>query len=161
MASEGFHTNGLPARSACGKRFAIVRTDWNNNFTDRLSSSARSALLEYGAGEADIFETTVPGAFELIFAAGSFARRGDYDAVIAIGCVVRGGTPHFDYICQGVTQGLAQINAESATPVVFGVLTVDNYAQAEARCGGTEGDKGREFALTAIKMAQFVSQIGQ
>lgn len=158
MASKGFTETSVSAQAVQGRKFMIVRTDWNCAVTERLAGSCRLALEESGVRAEDILEETVPGAFELIYAASRVAANSSVDAIIAIGCVVRGGTPHFDYICQGVTQGLASLNTSSQVPVIFGVLTVDTYEQAEARCGGKEGDKGREFALTAIKMAQFASR---
>ncbi|MBP3228261.1 MAG: 6,7-dimethyl-8-ribityllumazine synthase [Bacteroidaceae bacterium] len=157
MASKGFNPTSVPGETARGRKFLIVRTDWNSSITAALADSCHMALLDGGASEADIFETVVPGAFELVYASARAVEQGAWDAIIAIGCVVRGDTPHFDYICQGVTQGIAQLNTQARTPIIYGVLTVNTYAQAEDRCGGAAGDKGREFGLTAIKMAQIAS----
>ncbi len=153
MSSKGFNPAAQAPESAEGLRIAIVSTTWNADITERLASSAHATLLSNGACEDDIRHIKVPGAFELIHACRRLALTRFYDAIIAIGCVVRGGTPHFDYICQGVTQGIATLNATCDIPIIFGVLTVDKYEQAEERCGGCEGDKGCEFALTAISMA--------
>ncbi len=155
MSSKGFKETSVPAHDVQGRKFALVYTDWNSDITERLAISCRDTLLRNGVAEHNITQTTVPGAFELIYASQRLMNSGSFDAVIAIGCVVRGGTPHFDYICQGVTQGIAMLNTTGNTPVVFGILTVNSYEQALARCGGEEGDKGHEFALTAIKMAAF------
>lgn len=158
MASKGFHTDALPAHAAVAMRFAIVRTEWNSGITERLTRSAKQTLQEHGASSDAIVEEVVPGAFELVYACQRIAESQCYDAVIAIGCVIRGGTPHFDYICQAVTQGITQLNTTGRVPIIFGVLTVNDFEQAIARCGGAEGDKGSEFALTAIKMARFASR---
>ena len=97
----------------------------------------------------------VPGSFELIYGARMMTLRGDYDAIIILGSVIRGETPHFDYICQGVTYGISRINATSEIPVIYGLLTTENMQQALDRCGGKLGNKGAECAITAIKMAKF------
>jgi len=97
----------------------------------------------------------VPGSFELIFGAKWMVEKGNVDAVIAIGCVVRGDTPHFDYICQGTTQGLAELNLRGDVPVIYGLLTCNTMEQAEARTGGILGNKGTECAVTAIKMVDY------
>ena len=98
---------------------------------------------------------TVPGSFELIYGAHQMCLNGGYDAVIILGSVIRGETPHFDYICQGVTYGIARLNAKSEIPVVYGLLTTDNEQQAKERAGGKLGNKGDECAVVAIKMAKF------
>ena len=101
----------------------------------------------------------MPGSFELIYGAAQLAKHGHVNAVIAIGCVVRGDTPHFDYICEGVTRGLADLNANGSIPVIFGLITTNTQEQAEERAGGKLGNKGCEFAVTAIKMVDYAWQL--
>jgi len=144
---------------AKGKKFAIVVSEWNSNITTALCDGAVNTLLKYGAAEEDIFVKMVPGSFELTFAAAAYMKQGKVDAVIVLGSVVRGETPHFDYVCQGVTQGIAQLNAEGLIPVIFGVLTTDNMLQAKERAGGKLGNKGSECAETAIKMINFACSL--
>lgn len=135
-------------------RFGLVVSDWNDNITEALRDAALSTLKQYGAREENILLQAVPGSFELIYGSAQMARSGRVDAVIAIGCVIRGDTPHFDFICQGVTQGLAELNATGEVPIVFGLLTTNTSEQAEERAGGIIGNKGDEYAITAIKMAE-------
>lgn len=135
-------------------RFGLVVSDWNDNITGALQQAAVSTLKQYGARAENIVVQSVPGSFELIYGSATMARSGQVDAIIAIGCVIRGDTPHFDFICQGVTQGLAELNARGSVPVVFGLLTTNNSEQAEERAGGIIGNKGDEYAITAIKMAE-------
>lgn len=144
---------------AAGMRFGIVVSEWNSNITGALLQGAVDTLKAHGAHEADIHVYHVPGSFELTFAARCLADNGTVDAVIALGSVVRGGTPHFDYVCQGVTQGIAMLNAEGRIPVIFGLLTTDNMEQAEERAGGSMGNKGSECAVTAIKMIDFACTV--
>ena len=141
--------------NAEGKKFGIVVAEWNSNITFALAEGARNTLLKHGVKEDDIEMKMVPGSFELIYGAQKMSKSGKFDAVIAIGCVVRGDTPHFDYICAGTTQGLAQLNTEGEIPVIFGLLTTNNMEQAEERAGGRLGNKGDECAVTAIKMVNF------
>lgn len=140
---------------------AIVRTMWNSHITERLLDGALDAFK--GAGVADdlidVFE--VPGAVELTFAAAKLVDTGLYDSIITLGCVIRGGTPHFDYVCQSVTQGNAFLNSDCDIPVIFGVLTVDTEQDALDRCGGPMGNKGAEFANTALMMYDFVSKVNE
>lgn len=136
--------------------FGIVVSEWNYSVTGALLRGAVDALKKHGAKEENIRVVHVPGSFELTFGAGLFVQEEEVDAVIVLGSVVRGGTPHFDYVCQGVTQGIAALNATGNIPVIFGVLTTDNMQQAEERAGGALGNKGEECALTAIKMANLV-----
>ena len=143
-----------PLPDASGMRFAIAVSEWNADVTGALLEGALRTLKRHGAREENIAVRTVPGSFELTFAAARLRREAD--AVIALGCVVRGDTPHFDYVCQGVTQGIARLNAEGSVPVVFGLLTTDTAEQAEARAGGSLGNKGEECAEAAIKMVDFV-----
>lgn len=140
-------------------RFAIIVSEWNNNVTFNLRDGAIEALKRHGAKEENISVTYVPGSFELTYASKhviNYCKNKGWDnaAVIALGCVVRGGTPHFDYVCSGTTNGIAALNADPNIniPVIFGLLTTDNMEQATDRAGGKLGNKGVECAITAIKM---------
>ena len=141
--------------SAEDMRFGIVVSEWNNNITGALLQGAYDTLLRHGAREENILVMTVPGSFELVYGSSQMVKSGKVDAVIAIGCVIRGDTPHFDYICQGATNGLATLNLQGDIPVIYGLLTCNNHDQAEARCGGILGNKGDECAITAIKMINY------
>ena len=145
-----YDPNAMP--SAEGMRFGIVVAEWNSQFTFAMLEGAIQTLLKNGARETDINVMYVPGSFELIYGATMMIERGRYDAIIAIGCVIRGDTPHFDYICQGTTQGLAELNLHGRAPVIYGLLTCNSPEQAKQRCGGNLGNKGDECAVTAIKM---------
>ena len=159
MSSFKFNTESTrPLPDATQMRIAIVTTEWNCEITDRLVESAVRTLRDNGVDASNITIEYVPGSFELIFGAAPLVSAKRHDAIIAIGCVIRGETPHFDYICQGTTQGLASLNAQAEIPVVYGVLTVNNIEQALDRLGGKAGDKGAEFALTAIKMVAYSCQ---
>lgn len=138
--------------SAKGMKFAVVVSVWNNSVTEALAKGAVEALCEYGANEEDIIVKTVPGAFELTLGAQIVAENTSVDAIICLGCVIRGETPHFDYICQSATQGITQLNIAYNMPVVFGLLTTETMEQAEERSGGRYGNKGVEAAATAIRM---------
>lgn len=135
--------------------FGIVVSEWNDKVTGALLEGAIDTLQKHGAKEDNIDVRTVPGSFELIYGASKMLKSGRYDAILAFGCVVRGDTPHFDYICQGTTQGLSHLNTLAQTPVVYGLLTCDTMQQALDRCGGVLGNKGCECAVTAIKMVRF------
>ncbi len=145
----------IPVPDASEMRFGIIVTEWNNHITDKLLDGAASELQKRGVAESNITVKRVPGSFELIYAAQQLAKFGHVNGIIIIGCVIRGDTSHFDYICQGVTQGIAELNAKGDIPVVFGLLTVNTPEQAEERAGGKLGNKGEEFALTAIKMVDY------
>lgn len=134
-------------------RIGIVVSDWNNDITHALLNGAVDTLLRYGVRPDGIIVKHVPGSFELTLGAQFIAEYDDPDAVICLGCVIQGETPHFTYICQGVTQGITQLNLEYNIPFIFGVLTTDNHQQAADRAGGKLGNKGDEAAVTAIKMA--------
>lgn len=149
--------NSVP--SAEKMRFGIVMAEWNDNITIPLMEGAVKTLKKHGAKEENIIIQTVPGSFELIFGAQQMIKSGKVDAVIAFGCVVRGDTPHFDYICQGTTQGLTHLNTISDIPVIYGLLTTNNMEQAEDRCGGKLGNKGDECAISAIKMLDYIWKI--
>ncbi len=141
--------------SAADMRFAIVVSEWNYNITGALAQGAVNTLMKHGAKEENILVKHVPGSFELIAGARMVADTVEYDAVICLGCVIKGDTPHFDYVCSGVTQGIAQLNIDYPIPFIFGVLTTDNLQQALDRAGGKHGNKGDEGAITAIKMIDF------
>ena len=148
-----YDINSVP--SAEDMRFGIVVSEWNNNITSALFQGAYDTLLRHGAKDENIRVMTVPGSFELVYGSSQMVKSGKVDAVIAIGCVIRGDTPHFDYICQGATYGLSKLNLQSDVPVIYGLLTCNNHDQAEARCGGILGNKGDECAITAIKMVSY------
>lgn len=139
---------------ASNMRFGIVVTEWNNHITDALLNGAIEALKAAGVSETSITVRRVPGSFELVYGCSKMGDNGYIDAIIALGCVIKGDTPHFDYICQGTTQGLVDLNVEGKVPVINGVLTVLNEQQAIERA--TTMNKGGEFAITAIKMVDFV-----
>ena len=135
--------------------FGIVVAEWNEEITGALLDGAVKTLEKHGALPENIHVKTVPGSFELVFGASQMAKFGYVDAIIAIGCVIRGDTPHFDYICEAVSQGIGQLNATCDKPVIFGLLTVNNMDQAIERTTGQLGNKGSEFAVTAIKMVDY------
>ena len=149
------HSATTSKPDATDMRVGLVVTEWNNHITERLMALAVEQLKAEGVSEQNISVKRVPGSFELIFGWSQMIRRGYVDAVIAIGCVIRGDTPHFDYICQGTTQGLVELNLHGDTPVINGLLTVNTEAQALERAE----TKGQEFALTAIQMIDFCRQI--
>lgn len=131
----------------------IVRTEWNAAIVDKLEAGCTGIFDKYEVKNYKII--TVPGAFEIFFAIKNFwdnAQLGKPHAFIALGCVLRGDTPHFDYVCKAVTDGIVQLNLLLPVPSIFGVLTVDNPQQAEDRAGGIHGNKGEEAAITALKM---------
>jgi 6,7-dimethyl-8-ribityllumazine synthase len=135
--------------------FGIVVAEWNPEITGALLEGAVSTLEKHGALPENIIVKTVPGSFELVYGANQMTHNDRYDAIIVLGSVIRGETPHFDYICQGVTQGIAQLNATNDIPIVYGLLTTNDLQQAKDRSGGCLGNKGDECAVVAIKMAKF------
>lgn len=137
--------------SAKGLRIIVVVADWNASITDGLYNGALEVLQQKGC--TSIERITVPGSFELVFGCAK-AARSTPDAIIALGSVIRGETAHFDYVCQAVTHGIKDLNVLGSVPVIFGVLTDDTREQAEARSGGSLGNKGAEAAAAAIQMAQ-------
>ena len=140
-------------------RVAIVRTIWNSHITEALLNGALETLKSAGIDDDMIDTFEVPGAVELTFASAKLVDTGNYDAIIILGCVIRGGPPHFDYVCQSVTQGNAYLNSECDIPIIFGVLTVDNEQDALDRCGGCAGNKGSEAAVAALQMYDFVEKV--
>lgn len=144
-------------KSAC---IVLVKTEWNAAITDELEKGCRKIFLELGI--TNVQTIVVPGAVEIPFAIKQRSldvKNGKPDAVIALGCVIKGDTPHFDYVCQSVTQGITQLNLMLDRPVIFGVLTVNNEIQALERIGGKHGHKGEEAAITAVKMIQLNRQM--
>ena len=145
--------------NAEGFRFAIVASRWNDFLTSKLIDGAVDALSSAGASDGDVEVFMVPGAFELPLAALKAAQSGKFDAVIAIGVVIRGETPHFDFIAQSCASGIADIAAETGIPVSFGVLTVDTLQQALDRSGDEESNKGYEAANTALDMISVLRKL--
>ena len=148
-----YDINSVP--NAAEMKFGIVVSEWNSNITGKLLEGAVKTLKEHGAKPENILVKTVPGSFELTYGANQMLESRELDAVITLGCVIKGDTPHFDYVCMGVTQGIAQLNAISDIPVIYGLITTLTMEQAEDRCGGKLGNKGDECAITAIKMVDF------
>lgn len=142
-----------------GARIAVIAARWNSNITDSLLDGAVRALLRHGVTEADMDIYRVPGAFELPLACQKAARKGTYDAVVALGCVIRGGTPHFDYVCSETTRGIGEVSLRENLPVAFGLLTTDNLEQAEERSSNNSENKGEEAALTALEMISLFRQL--
>ncbi|MDP2940935.1 MAG: 6,7-dimethyl-8-ribityllumazine synthase [Candidatus Omnitrophota bacterium] len=143
---------------AKGKKFAIVASRFNDFITKELVAGCADTLLRHSAEEKDISVTWVPGAFEIPLIAQKLARAKDYDAVICLGTVIRGATPHFDYIANEVAKGIAKVSLDSGLPVIFGVITADTIEQAVERAGTKDGNKGRDAALSAIEMANLLAQ---
>ncbi|MDO5571093.1 MAG: 6,7-dimethyl-8-ribityllumazine synthase [Bacteroidales bacterium] len=133
-------------------KVGIVVSEWNSKITEALLKGAVDTLEKHGVKEENIVIGRVPGTFELTFGARQMAINKSLDAVITLGCVIRGDTPHFDYVCQGVTQGVTLLNTQFDIPFIFGVLTNDTMQQSIDRAGGVLGNKGDECAVTAIKM---------
>src|SRR5574344_2264474 len=133
----------------------IVVAEWNPEITGAILNGAVSTVEKHGTLPENIHVKTVPGSFELVYGARQMVLHGGYDAVIILGSVIKGDTPHFDYICQGVTYGIARLNATQEIPVIYGLLTTNDLQQAKDRSGGKLGNKGDECAIDAIKMAKF------
>ncbi len=147
---SAYDKNTVP--SAENMRFGIVVAEWNDKVTSSLARGAIDTLLQNGAKEENVSVKYVPGTFELPLGGQFFAEKDNVDAVILLGCVIQGETRHFDFICQGVTQGTIDLNLKYNKPFIFGVLTANNEQQAADRSGGKLGNKGDEAAVTAIKM---------
>lgn len=148
---------GLP--SGVGRRVAVLASRFNEPIVRKLVDGALQALLEYGVVFEDIDVVWVPGAWELPVAARWLLENERYDGIVAVGAVIRGETPHFDYISAEATRGLAEASAESETPIGFGVLTCDTDEQAEARAGGAHGNKGWDAAVAMLEMADLVDRL--
>jgi 6,7-dimethyl-8-ribityllumazine synthase len=145
--------------SAEGLRFAVIVSRFNDFICSRLVDGAVDALVRHGADENEITLLKVPGAFEIPLVARKLAESGAYDAVICLGAVIRGATPHFDYVAAEVSKGIAMVALESRIPVTFGVLTTDNLEQAIERAGSKAGNKGWEAAVAAIEMANLFKEL--
>lgn len=144
---------------ASGLKFGLVVSRFNSFITDRLLEGAQDALLRHGASSDDLDIIRVPGAFEIPLGAKKAASSGRYDAVICLGAVIRGSTPHFDYVSAEVSKGVAHVSLDHDIPVSFGVLTTDNLEQAIERAGTKSGNKGFEAAMGAIEMANLIKQL--
>jgi 6,7-dimethyl-8-ribityllumazine synthase len=149
------NSTGILKKDAC---IVLVKTEWNATIVDQLERGAIAELEKQGIKKT--FVLTVPGAMEIPFAIKAFwenaGKQTKPDAFIALGCVIKGDTPHFDYVCKSVTEGVLQLNLQLPVPVIFGVLTVNNEEQAMERIGGKHGHKGEEAAITAVKMISLV-----
>ena len=154
MATKNLSHFEAPLPSAADMKFGIVVSEWNPEVTNALRDGAVRTLRECGCSDENIIVRYVPGTFELPMGARFFAEHTDVDGVIVLGCVIQGETRHFDYVCQGVTQGVTQLMLSSNMPVAFGVLTTENLQQAIGRAGGKYGNKGDEAAATAINMVK-------
>ena len=137
---------------ATGLRFALVASRFNQLVSTRLLEACHETLLERGAREEDVHVAWVPGAFEIPLAARVLAESGRYHAIAALGVVVRGGTPHFDYVCNGVTDGVREVMRDTGLPVAFGVLTTDDVDQALARAGGEQGNKNKPASRSRCRV---------
>ncbi|HNZ26081.1 MAG TPA: 6,7-dimethyl-8-ribityllumazine synthase [Spirochaetota bacterium] len=139
-----------------GKKFAIVLSRFNSFLTERLLEGAVDCLVRHDTADSDISIVRVPGAFEMPLICKKLAEKKLYDAIIAVGAVIRGDTPHFDYVAAEVSKGLATVSLQTGVPVIFGVLTTDTIEQAEIRSGAKGGNKGFEAAMTALEMVNLV-----
>lgn len=144
---------------AKGKKFAIVASRFNDFMTKELLSACSDTLLRHGSSEQDITVAWVPGAFEIPLVAQKLAKTKSYDAVICLGTVIRGATPHFDYIASEVAKGVAAAAHDTGVPVIFGVITADTIEQAIERAGTKDGNKGRDAAVSAIEMANLMDRL--
>jgi len=147
------HYNKTTIPNTDNFRFGIVVSEWNEDITENLFAGAFSTLIENGVSNKNIIRWNVPGSFELVYGCKKMIETQNIDTVIAIGCVVQGQTKHFDFVCQGVTQGIKDLNIKYDIPVIFCVLTDQNIQQSIDRSGGKYGNKGIEAAVVAIKMA--------
>lgn len=146
-------------RAPDGARFAIIASRWNPRITDALVSGARKAFADHGVEEAAVDVVRVPGAWELPVAAACLAQAGRHAAIVALGCVVRGDTRHYEQVADGCSDGLMRVALDYRIPVANGVLAVEDFADAEKRAGGSHGNKGEEAALVAVEMAQLAEQM--
>ena len=142
-----------------GMKIGIVCARFNEFITSKLLGGAMDALVRHGVADSDVDVAWVPGAFEIPTAASKMAASGKYDAVICLGAVIRGATSHYDYVCNEVSKGVAQVSLQSEIPVLFGVVTTENIEQAIERAGTKAGNKGYDCALSAIEMANLINQI--
>lgn len=145
--------------TAQGLKFGIVAARFNEFITSKLVSGCEDCLIRHGAAGDDITLAWVPGAYEIPMACKKMAESGKYDAVIALGCVIRGATPHFDYVCAEASKGIAQVSMQTGVPVAFGVLTTENIQQAVERAGTKAGNKGVDCAMAAIEMVNLFKEM--
>lgn len=143
--------------NGAGLKIAVIDTGWNEFIVRPLAEGAVGALRRHGVGDDDITQMTVPGAYELPLACQVAAQSGRYDAIVALGCVIRGATPHFDYVAGEAAKGLSKVMQDTGVPVAFGVLTTDTIEQAIERAGTKAGNKGAEAATVAIEMARLLT----
>jgi 6,7-dimethyl-8-ribityllumazine synthase len=143
-----------------GKKYAIVISRFNEFITSKLLGGAKDTFVRHGVKDEDIDVVWVPGAFEIPMAAGKVAATGNYDGIICLGAVIRGATPHFDYVASEVSKGVAQIGLQSGVPTIFGVITTDTIEQAIERAGTKAGNKGSDAAAAAIEMVNLLDKIG-
>ncbi len=153
-----YNSETLPPKEVLeNQKYAIAVADWNPAITFTLLRGAIDALIENGVKEENITVVHVPGTFELSHAASKLMNTYKYNSIVTLGCVIQGETPHFTYVCEGVTQGITSLNLHrDGCPVIFGVLTTSTLKQAQDRAGGIHGNKGVEAAITAIKMANII-----
>ena len=145
--------------NAAGQKFGIVVSRFNSFICERLLEGAIDALVRHGADDKDIYVARVPGAFEIPLFAQKMAASGNYDALICLGAVIRGSTPHFDYVASEVSKGVAQVSMASGVPISFGVLTTDTIEQAVERAGTKAGNKGFDAAVTAIESVNLMKAL--
>mgnify|MGYP001036289154 CR=1 FL=1 len=143
-----------------GQRYLLIVARFNELITEKLLTGARSALVQHGVAEDDVDVVRVPGAFEIPGAAGAGLRHGDYSGIVALGCVIRGETPHFDYVAGEAARGIQALAVAHDVPITFGVLTTDTREQALARAGGDKGNKGWEAAMAALEMNGIYRALG-
>jgi 6,7-dimethyl-8-ribityllumazine synthase len=148
----GSAPSAKPRLQALGRRVAIVASRFHEDISERLVDGARAALLRHGVRAADVRVVWVPGAFELPQAAGRLAAAGDVDALVCVGCVIRGETPHFDFVAGEASRGISEVGRSTGLPTTFGLITANTRAQAEARAGGAVGNRGEEAALAALEL---------
>ena len=144
-----------------GKRFALIASRFNDFITDRLLSGAVDALIRSGAADSDIDIVKVPGSFEIPLIAKKMAEKGTYNAVVCLGAVIRGATPHFEYVAAEVTKGIAMVSLDASIPVIYGIITADTIEQAIERAGTKAGNKGSSAAVAAVEMANLIENIDQ
>ncbi|CAN5361129.1 6,7-dimethyl-8-ribityllumazine synthase [soil metagenome] len=149
--------NGVP--NGEGRRYAVLASRFNNSITSRLADGAMDALIRHGAASEDVDLVWVPGAWELPFAARRLAQTERYNAIVVVGAVIRGDTPHFDFVAGEASRGLADASSEYEIPIGFGLLTTDNMEQAEARAGGEFGNKGWDAAIAALEMSDLFERL--
>ena len=149
--------NGVP--NGEGRRYAVLASRFNNSITSKLADGAMDALIRHGAASEDVDLVWVPGAWELPFAARRLAQTERYNAIVVVGAVIRGDTPHFDFVAGEASRGLADTSSEYEIPIGFGLLTTDNMEQAEARAGGEFGNKGWDAAIAALEMSDLFERL--